>query len=167
MLPSSHPTVLNFDGSIQGGNPGGWAGFGYVIMLRHDTPNGPVWRPVQQWYGCVGHGPEMSNNVAEYAGLLHGLYGLESEQSRRNRPIGPVLILGDSQLVIEQMLGRYKIGKGLYRSWAVKTGLKVAEMKRAGWQLDFEWVSRDLNPIADDLSKRGAALANPGQMDPV
>lgn len=158
-----HQTILAFDGSIQGGNPGGWAGYGYVIMLRHDTPEGcPVWSSIQQWYGCVGHGPSMSNNVAEYAGLLYGLCCLELEQSKHRYSIGPTKVMGDSQLVIEQMLGRYQIGKGLYRDWAIKTSLKVAEMRRAGWQLDFEWIRRDLNPIADDLSKKGAALANPG-----
>lgn len=157
-----HQTTLNFDGSIQGGNPGGWAGYGYVIMLRHDTPEGPVWGAIQQWYGCVGYGPSMSNNVAEYAGLLYGLHCLELEQSKRCYPLGPTLVMGDSQLVIEQMLGRYKIGNGLYRQWALDSWRKVNEMRLAGWQLNFEWVRRDLNPIADDLSKKGAALNDPG-----
>ena len=47
----------------------------------------------------------MSNNVAEYAGVLHALKCLSS------CPPGRVTIYGDSNLVINQLNGRWRIKK--------------------------------------------------------
>ena len=58
--------VVNFDGLCEPVNPGGIATYGYII--KDDA--GLV---IAKKSGVVGKGPQMSNNVAEYAALCECL----------------------------------------------------------------------------------------------
>ena len=71
----------------------------------------------------------MSNNVAEYAGVLQVLKYLAP------RPPGRVTIHGDSKLVINQLNGKWRIRKGLYRSIAVDAKDLLAHLHGAGGRL--------------------------------
>jgi ribonuclease HI/probable phosphoglycerate mutase len=93
----------------------------------------------------------MSNNVAEYAGVLHVLKHIAS------RPPGRVTIHGDSKLVINQLNGKWCIRKGLYRSIALETKELLAYLKGLGWQLNLCWIPREQNRECDRLSKKGCA----------
>ena len=53
-------------------------------------------------------GPTRSNNIAEYHGLLFLLRHLRNLDHERGSK-GAYLICGDSQLVIRQMRGRYRV----------------------------------------------------------
>ncbi len=79
-----------FDGACGPVNPGGTATYG--IMIKDQDGTILVWE-----HGLVGKGSTMSNNVAEYAGVLHILKYLSS------RPPGRVTIYGDSNLVINHL----------------------------------------------------------------
>lgn len=126
-------------------NPGGTATFGYVI--RNETGDVLVRRS-----GVVGRGPAMSNNVAEYAALCEVL-GFLLEKHRETTAIE---VRSDSTLVVNQMSGKWKLRKGLYRD-------KCWEAKRLRDQFKdivFRWVPREDNEEADGLSREAYRRAS-------
>ena len=79
-----------FDGASRG-NPG-QAAIG-IVVLRKGVP-------VREISETIGRA---TNNVAEYRALLRGLEEAEALGARR------VQILSDSELVVRQLLGRYRV----------------------------------------------------------
>jgi len=130
-----------FDGACEPFNPGGTASFGVVIKDKAGTV---LWKQ----HGMVGKGSAMSNNVAEYAGVLHILKYLAS------RPPGRVTIHGDSNLVINQLNGKWRVRKGLYLSIAIETKELLVYLRGLGWQINFCWIPREQNEECDALSKK-------------
>ena len=132
------PIVVYVDGLCEPVNPGGTATYGYVI--RNDDG-----RDIARKSGVVGKGPEMSNNVAEYAALCEALRFLISEKLARL----PIEIRSDSRLVVNQMKGEWKFHKGLYAQ-------KYRDAKALATQFDrvkFRWIPREENKEADALSR--------------
>jgi ribonuclease HI len=82
---------LHIDGASRG-NPGE-AGFGIHVA-------GEDGRTLAELYGYLGRA---TNNVAEYQALLHGLRYALARGARRVR------VFSDSELVVRQMDGRYKV----------------------------------------------------------
>jgi ribonuclease HI len=141
---SEEPGILAwFDGACEPLNPGGTASFG--VMVKDD--DGTV---LLKEHGLVGKGKAMSNNVAEYAGVLHILKYLSS------RPPGRVTIHGDSNLVINQLNAKWRIRKGLYLSIALETKELLAYLRGLGWQINLCWIPREQNAECDALSKKTA-----------
>ena len=141
---SEEPGILAwFDGACEPLNPGGTASFGVIIKGEDGTV-------LLRDHGVVGKGKAMSNNVAEYAGVLHILKYLAP------RPPGRVTIHGDSNLVISQLNGKWRIRKGLYLSIAIETKELLAYLRGLGWQIDFCWIPREQNEECDALSKKTA-----------
>ena len=128
-----------FDGCCEPRNPGGHAAWGAVVKVDGQL----VWESS----GYCGVGPTMSNNVAEYSGVLAVLNFV-------NGIHGSLLIRGDSKLVIEQLSGRWKIHGGLYVPFyrQAKTLVDQQRTFRKG-NLAFKWVPRDENSDCDYLSK--------------
>lgn len=128
--------VLCVDGASFG-NPGP-SGTGIVLTVDGETV---VERSEDTGYG--------TNNQAEYRALIEGLG--EAVQ----RGIRKLVVRSDSQLLVRQMLGEYKIkAKGL-------KGLK-AEADALRERIDevrFEHVPRERNARADELAKLGAEAA--------
>ena len=93
-------------------------------------------------------GKNETNNVAEYTGLLTGLYAA-LELGKLN-----LIVKGDSDLIIKQMNGKYK----------VKSPNLVAlyeEAKRITSQftsITFIHVYRNLNKRADELANLACAI---------
>ncbi len=91
----------------------------------------------------VGH---RTNNQAEYFALLLGLYFakeyLEKDES--------LLVFSDSQLLVRQMMGIYKIKD----PWLKKIKI-VAEHLMKDYKITFCHVRRELNERADFLANRG------------
>lgn len=124
-----HRIVVNVDGGSRG-NPGPAAiaavatdGEGQVLADRSDT---------------IG---ETTNNVAEYKALLLGI------ELARELEAEEVEFLGDSELVVKQVRGEYKVKKADLKPLhqAVKTAL--AEIPK--WSIRN--VPRELNAAADAL----------------
>ena len=132
-----------FDGACEPVNPGGIATFGVVVKDKDSTV-------LLKEHGLVGKGSTMSNNVAEYAGVLHILEYLSS------RPPGRVTIHGDSNLVINQLNGKWRVRKGLYLSIAMEAKELLAYLRWLGWQINFCWIPREQNEECDALSKKTA-----------
>jgi ribonuclease HI len=80
-----------FDGGSRG-NPGP-AAWGVVVLDAAD-------RPVEGFAGAIGRA---TNNVAEYTGLLEAL------TIARERQADDVELLADSELVVKQVRGEYKV----------------------------------------------------------
>ena len=85
--------ILRFDGGSRG-NPG-IAGSGMVL---YDSEDGS-----EVWNGCQYLGDNLTNNEAEYAGLITGL------QCARSLGIEKIVAQGDSKLILQQVEGNWKV----------------------------------------------------------
>jgi len=129
--------TLYFDGCSKG-NPGK-SGAGAVI---YDIMNNEVWSD------AVFVGNTSTNNEAEYTGLLVGL----REAVRMG--ISDLLVRGDSQLIIRQMKGEYKV-----KSASLKPMHSEArELSNSIEKIEFEHVYREFNKRADELSNVGLIM---------
>src|SRR5262245_13673352 len=103
--PGSQGLRVYFDGACEPVNPGGTMGFGVVIF----DGDSQVWACSGRSRPADGPG-QTSSNLAEYAALLCALDWLLDNNHRDHE----IEICGDSKLVIEQMAGRWQIGRGHY-----------------------------------------------------
>jgi ribonuclease HI len=83
--------TIEFDGGSRG-NPGP-AAIGVVVRARDNTPLVTLGR-------CIGRA---TNNVAEYRALITGLEKAKELGAKR------IVIRGDSELIIKQMRGEYRV----------------------------------------------------------
>jgi len=107
----------------------------------------------------VGKGEGMSNNVAEYAAALRVFKYLIS------RSPGHVIVQGDSNLVINQLNGKWRVRKGLYHSVALEARELLGRLRSLGWQVDLLWIPRTQNEECDALSK--GPLADAGVLQEI
>jgi ribonuclease HI len=80
-----------------------------------------------------------SNNIAEYQALIFLLTNLRQQETQRGRP-ARYLIHGDSELVIRQMRGEYRVKQPHLQQLhaeAVRLG--------TGLDLEFRWIPRNQN----------------------
>jgi ribonuclease HI len=124
--------TVQFDGGSRG-NPGP-AGFGIVIRAQDDTPIFTLGR-------FIGRA---TNNVAEYSGLICGLEKAAELGATR------VLVRGDSELVIKQMKGLYRV-----KNEGLKPLYQKARALADGFaEIKFDHTYRDGNELADKLANR-------------
>ncbi len=94
----------------------------------------------------------MTNNVAEYTAA-----GCAVKAYRELGRQGPLLLHGDSKLVVEQMQGNWRVKGGAY----VRVYRRLRELlSEVDFEVRWAWVPRDRNQVADDLSKQ--ALVDAG-----
>lgn len=93
-----------------------------------------------------------TNNEAEYMALLKAL------QEAKARGLKDITICTDSQLLANQMGGDWQIKSETSRKYAPKIYSIMKDIK-----VKFEWVPREQNKKADQLSKR--ALIMMGQLE--
>lgn len=128
--------VVEADGGSRG-NPG-VAGYGALVR---DGATGELLAERAEPLGKV------SNNVAEYRGLIAGL-----EAAALIDASAAVLVRMDSKLVVEQMSGRWKIKHDDMLALAAQARSLIAERHSA---VRFEWIPRAQNKAADKLSNDG------------
>ncbi len=128
-----------FDGCVEPINPGGHGAWGLLTYVDG--------KPFWSRSGYCGHGAEMTNNVAEYQGLLAAFHDLGEIE-----PGGEVIIRGDSKLVINQMSGRWKAKRGLYKPFYTQAKKSLSALQKK-FKIRFEWIPREENEAADELSK--------------
>jgi probable phosphoglycerate mutase len=121
------------DGGARG-NPGP-AGYG----VRIESPDGSV---IEELHGALGIA---TNNVAEYNGLLAALRWAIDHDERDIR------IRSDSELLVRQMRGEYKIKHPGLQPLAARARLLMMELG----DVSFEHVRREQNKDADRLSNVG------------
>ncbi|WFB83616.1 MULTISPECIES: bifunctional RNase H/acid phosphatase [Streptomyces] len=123
--------VVEADGGSRG-NPGP-AGYGAVVL---DAATGETLVEAAEYLGVV------TNNVAEYRGLLAGL-----RAARELDPDAGVHVRMDSKLVVEQMSGRWKIKHPDMKPLATE----AARVFPPG-RVTYEWIPRAQNKHADRLA---------------
>lgn len=124
--------VLHFDGSANP-NPGPNCQCGYVLRL-------PAGRLIRKSIH-LGQG---TNNTAEYHGLLHGM------RAALEAGVTDLEIYGDSRLVIEGVRKMRPWAKGKPHLEALKK--TAQDLVRQFEHVDLNWVPRDENAEADELS---------------
>lgn len=122
-----------FDGGARG-NPGP-AGWGVHIV----DDQGAV---LAELSGSLGIA---TNNVAEYHGLIAAL------QWAADHDLEALAVKGDSQLLIEQMRGSYKVKNEGLKPLYLRARLLVMQIGN----VSFEHVRREQNKEADRLSNCG------------
>lgn len=139
--------IAYFDGACQPINPGGNMGIGVFIQLDNGHNH-----HISYCIFASEFETQTSNNIAEYLALNSALeYFIEHKM--QDLPIG---IIGDSQLVIKQMIGEYGANSGLY----IPHYRRAQELAEQFANLSFRWVPREQNAIADGLSTK--SLVNAG-----
>ncbi|MCX5258686.1 bifunctional RNase H/acid phosphatase [Streptomyces canus] len=123
--------IVEADGGSRG-NPGP-AGYGCVVL---DAATGETLVETYEYLGVV------TNNVAEYRGLLAGLRAAHDLD-----PSATVHVRMDSKLVVEQMSGRWKIKHPDMKPLALEAG-RVFPPGR----VTYEWIPREQNKRADRLA---------------
>eukprot|EP00752_Nemacystus_decipiens_P017933 g16076.t1 len=127
--------VMQFDGGSRG-NPGP-SGAGAVLYRL-----GEGGTRVEVWSGSVWVGQRRTNNEAEYSGLIEGL------RAAKELGIKRLAVEGDSDLVIQQMLGNYKVSSPkmapLFK--------KAKSIAKSFDKLELEHIPRARNGRADTLA---------------
>ena len=125
------------DGACEPVNPYGHMGIGAVIF-----ENG---KSVFEYSKHIPASKQNSNNVAEYL-AVHAVLDWLIQQELTNEEI---LVRGDSKLSMMQCAGEWNINKGIYVSLAHEARRKITPFSN----IRFEWVPREMNENADNLSK--------------
>lgn len=122
-----------FDGGARG-NPGP---AGYGVHIVDDQGN-----VLSEQHGSLG---VATNNVAEYHGLIAAL------QWAVEHDVTSLTVRGDSQLIVEQMRGNYKVKHEGLKPLYLQARMLVMQIG----DVKFEHVRREQNKDADRLSNLG------------
>ena len=120
---------LSTDGGARG-NPGP-AAFGYVL----ETADGTVLDARGEAIGVA------TNNVAEYRALIAGL------EAALERGVTELEVVSDSELVVKQMRGEYKVKNAALRELSAE----AARLARRLEKVVYTAVRREHNELADRL----------------
>ena len=126
---------IQFDGGSRG-NPG-VGGAGAVIFSDDQHTN-------EVWFGCNYIGSTVTNNQAEYAGLILGLRECIS------RGYNEIHVEGDSMLVIKQMKGEFKIHHASLQKLCKEANEIIKEIPKD--RITYNHIPRAKNKRADKLS---------------
>jgi ribonuclease HI len=134
VIDPSKEYLLRFDGGSRG-NPG-IAGAGMVI---YDDQEREIWHG-RKYLGC-----NLSNNKAEYCAIHLGL------NHARSLGIERICCEGDSELIIKQLQGVYKVKSENLRLLWEKTHALMNSFR----QCEVRHIERKLNKRADALANEG------------
>ena len=143
-----------FDGLCQPINPGGISCYAFIV--KSDG------RIVHSDYGVAAKpfSEESTNNVAEYTALAKALQWLLANNFNSKK----VEIKSDSQLVVNQLTGDYKV-----KARRILPLFKqVLFLKTKFQDIQIKWIPRDKNREADRLTNKAynkALLENPEYLD--
>lgn len=145
-----------FDGLCQPINPGGIPCYAFLVKSNEKT--------IYSEYGVAGEpfSEDATNNVAEYTALAKALQWLIDNNFSSQK----VEVKSDSQLVVNQLLGDYKVKArriiSLYK--------EVLLLKNRFQDIQITWIPRDKNKEADKLTNKAynkALQENPEYLDRV
>lgn len=135
--------IIEFDGSCEPHNPGGWMTWAYVIRAGETVENVGIIRPV----------PSNTNNVAEWYALGYGLKHI-TEMRGMVDPF-ELIIRGDSKLVVNQISGTWKCNKAHLAGLRDRCLERLESIKRMGMsKWSAEWIPREQNERADALGRK-------------
>ncbi|HEY3543134.1 MAG TPA: ribonuclease HI family protein [Gaiellaceae bacterium] len=120
---------LSTDGGARG-NPGP-AAYGYVLEAEDGTV-------------LAAHGERIgiaTNNVAEYSALIAGL------EKARELAVSEVEVVSDSELMVKQMTGEYRVKNEALRELSLRAGRLEGQFV----SVSYRAVRREHNELADRL----------------
>lgn len=132
-----------FDGLCEPFNPSGTACYGFVVYRDR--------KRIYAGKDVIGEGKGMTNNVAEFSALLKAIEWLVQRANSDDIPIDEdIVIRGDSQLVIQQVSGSWRVKSATSRKYVpmIRDLLKQRKGK-----IGLKWIPRDENTEADRLSR--------------
>jgi ribonuclease HI len=134
------------DGSCEPVNPGGYACCGFVAYEGDVSGRRGATRPdpIFDKYGCIGNGPGMTNNIAEYRAVIAAL-----KWAKKNFADRRLEFRTDSQLVVRQVNGQWDCNKEhliVLRDQAREILFSFEDAK-------LIWIPRDENDVADYLTR--------------
>jgi ribonuclease HI len=144
-LDGSGPVRVHFDGACQPPRGPGVATFGFTV-------EGPGLYFEERGLATRPYSEHSTNNVAEYVAAIRALEWLREQGYR-----GPVLVSGDSQLVVRQMTGEYEVRTEHLRAYRDR----LVQLAREFASIQWQWVPREENTRADELSKQALEDAGP------
>ena len=127
------------DGGARG-NPGP-AAYGFVIEAEDGTV-------------LAAHGERIgvaTNNVAEYRALIAGL------DKAAELGLGEVEVVSDSELLVKQMLGEYRVKNEALRDLSIQ----ASRLARAIGKVTYTAVRREHNELADQLVNEALDAGEP------
>ena len=127
------------DGGARG-NPGP-AAYGFVIEAEDGTV-------------LASHGERIgvaTNNVAEYRALIAGL------DRAAELGLGEVEVVSDSELLVKQMLGEYRVKNEALRDLSIQ----ASRLARAIGKVTYTAVRREHNELADQLVNEALDAGEP------
>lgn len=142
--------TVHFDGACESGRGGGIATWAFTVQgggLDHED-SGLAAEP-----GSA----QSTNNVAEYTGAIRAL-----EYLRDRGYHGPVRLVGDSELVIRQLKGEYRVRHPNLRP----LNQHLVALISGFASVEPIWVRREENQRADELTKRAIYAASRGPSQP-
>jgi ribonuclease HI len=135
---------IYFDGACEPINPGGTASYGWVVKKDGKT--------IAKDARILGSGDGMTNNVAEYAGLIEAVKAISNLNAGEK-----IRICGDSNIVCNMVAKKWgwKKKKWLPHKKAphLKTLLDKTLNLLANYNYEVKWIPREENEEADILSK--------------
>lgn len=132
-----------FDGACE---PNPFGRIGYRAIILKDAK---LVYQISKEYKCP-QDVKTTNNMAEYCAAYAAMKYLIHKQWNTH----PIVMRGDSTLVINQLNGEWEIGKGAY----VYLANKAKELLKHFSDIEFAWLSRAFNGDADKLSRKAIGL---------
>jgi ribonuclease HI len=149
--PSSHAPgffTAHCDGGSRG-NPGP-AAFGAVI----EDPSGRVVARLSQYLG------RQTNNYAEYQGLLAVLSWAAEHGARRLR------VISDSELMVRQMSGRYKVSSPALRPLWEEARRRAASLDAFEMRHTLREGNKEADRLANEAMDKGMGKTGPRTSSP-
>ena len=151
-----HKPVASFQANIDGGSRGNPGPAAYGVVIR--DPRGEIVARLKKY---IGHS---TNNVAEYFGLIAALDYADSHGIRALR------ILSDSELMVKQMRGQYKVKSEDLRPLFERA--KKMSQTLESFRIDhvYREQNREADALAnlamDETSRSGSSSSTPAEKAP-
>jgi len=133
--------VIFIDGSVTG-NPGGVVGYGWDCPETGESSFGAAFQG----------GDGATNNTAEWVAAVAALIFVLGKD--RREVIGTVTIKSDSELLVNQLNGEWRVKHSNLKPLAAIANMMIEELGHHGVGVTAEWIPREENRVADDLSRR-------------
>lgn len=150
---------MNFDGGSRGNN-GKRAGAGAVLEIQ--MPTSREKRKIRKYLDqSDAKGAKLSNNFAEYFGVLIGLREAKTvieemegkkQANKNDKHQISMVVKGDSMVIINQINGSFQCKGANIIQLYKETKALIKEMEKLGFEFKFEHVYRAENTEADALA---------------
>jgi ribonuclease H / adenosylcobalamin/alpha-ribazole phosphatase len=136
------PDLMVYTDGASRSNPG-HASCAYLVGFAGKDP----FKTHKQYLGDT-----ITNNQAEYRGMALALaYLVELISSSPSRSFGSIAIHSDSQLVVEQINGKWKVRDADLKATCEECQANLRTLRERGHQVTLQWIPREKNSRADQL----------------